>query len=302
MTGTGEVVVTTAPTTSVRPPLRRTVALTGTALVMFASNSILCRLALRHASIDAATFSTIRVLSGAALLLAVAAWRTQPLRPMAGSWTAASLLALYAVPFAFAYTQLSTGTGALILFGSVQVTMLGTALGSGERHRAAQWTGAGLALAGLVTLVFPGLTAPPLTAAVLMAVAGASWGIYSLRGRVRLDPLGQTMGNFVRAVPLVGAMSLVMLSRAHMEPRGILLAVASGALASGLGYAAWYAALRGLTSMHAAVLQLAVPILAAAGGVIFMAETVSVRLALSTVMVLGGIAVSILGGTSRGSR
>jgi drug/metabolite transporter (DMT)-like permease len=266
---------------------------------MFASNSILCRLALRHATIDAATFSTIRVLSGAVMLLAVTARRSRPLRPMAGSWTAAGLLALYAVPFAFAYTRLSTGTGALILFGCVQVTMLGAALGSGERHRGMQWVGAALALAGLFALVFPGLTAPPPSAAVLMAIAGVSWGVYSLRGRVRLDPLGQTMGNFLRAVPLVGVVSLVALRHAHVEPKGILLAVLSGALASGLGYAAWYAALRGLTSMHAAVVQLSVPILAAAGGVLFMAETVSARLAVSTLMVLGGIAVAIVGGAKR---
>jgi drug/metabolite transporter (DMT)-like permease len=230
------------------------------------------------------------------MLLVLTARSRQPVFPMAGSWTAAGLLSLYAVPFAVAYTQLSTGTGALILFGCTQVTMLAAALGSGERPRAVQWVGAGVALAGLVTLVFPGLTAPPPTAALLMAVAGLSWGLYSLRGRVASSPLSLTTGNFVRAVPLVAVASVLALPRAHADASGVILSVASGAIASGLGYVVWYVALRGLTAMHAAVVQLAVPLLAAAGGVLMLSEAVSVRLLLSTVLVLGGIAVAIVGG------
>jgi drug/metabolite transporter (DMT)-like permease len=275
---------------------RRTIVLTATALVAFAANSVLCRIALKQATVDAASFSMIRVLSGAVMLLLITVRSRRPFVPLAGSWTAAGLLALYAVPFAFAYTQLSTGTGALILFGCVQVTMLAAALASGERPGAMQWVGVILALAGLVALVFPGLTAPSPTAALLMAMAGVFWGLYSLRGRATADPLSQTAGNFARAVPLVVVASLLVISRAHVEVRGVVLSVVSGAVTSGLGYVAWYAALRGLSAMRAAVVQLAVPLLAAAGGVVLLSEAVSVRLVLSAILVLGGIAMAILGG------
>jgi drug/metabolite transporter (DMT)-like permease len=270
--------------------------LTATALVAFAANSVLCRIALREDTVDAATFSIIRVLSGAVMLLIATGRGQRQVMPIAGSWTGAVVLTLYAVPFAFAYTELSAGTGALILFGCVQVTMLAAALRSGERPRAAQWVGAVLALAGLVSLVFPGLTAPPPSAAFLMTIAGVAWGVYSLRGRVASNPLSQTTGNFVRAVPLVVVASVLVLPRAHVEARGVALSVASGALASGLGYVAWYAALRGLSSLQGAVVQLVVPLLAAAAGVVLLSETVSLRLVLSTVLVLGGIAMAIVGG------
>jgi drug/metabolite transporter (DMT)-like permease len=276
----------------------RAIPLTAAALVAFAANSVLCRIALREGAVDAASFTTIRIASGAAMLLLLTAPGRRPVAPLSGSWSAAGLLALYAVPFAFAYTRLSVGTGALILFGCVQVTMLGAALRSEDRPRPLQWTGAALAVAGLVTLVLPGLTAPPPDAALLMAAAGVAWGIYSLRGRVTSNPLLQTTGNFVRAVPLVGAASLLTLPAVHVETKGVLLSVLSGALASGLGYVVWYAALRGLTRTYAAVVQLAVPLLAAAGGILFLRETVSLRLLVSAVMVLGGIATAILGGTA----
>jgi drug/metabolite transporter (DMT)-like permease len=274
----------------------RTVALAATALIAFASNSVLCRLALRGAAIDAASFTAIRMLSGAAMLVVVTAHRGMPLQPLAGTWTTAALLALYAVPFALAYTQLTTGTGALILFGTVQVTMLAAAVGSGDRPRAVQWAGAVVALSGLAYLVFPGLTAPPAGPALLMAIAGVAWALYSIRGRVLSNPLAQTTGNFVRSLPLAAATMLVFLPQAHAEPRGVALATASGALASGLGYVAWYAALRGLTAMHAGVVQLAGPVLAAAGGVLLLGEPLSIRLVLSAAMVLGGIAMAIVGG------
>ena len=280
---------------------RRTAALTAVALVAFAANSVLCRLALREPVIDAASFTAIRVLSGAAMLLAVTAPAAQRQTTFAGSWTTAGLLAVYAVPFAFAYMQLSTGTGALILFGSVQVTMLATALFSAERPRAVQWVGALLAMAGLVYLVLPGLTAPPAGAALLMAIAGMSWGLYSLRGRTAANALAHTTGNFVRAAPLVGLVALMLLPHAHVEAEGVILSAASGAITSGLGYVAWYAALRGLSGMHAAVVQLAVPPLAAGGGVLFLSETVSWRLVLSACMVLGGIAIAIVGSAPRTS-
>ena len=270
-----------------------TVAYTTLALVAFAANSVLCRVALRDAVVDAATFSTIRIISGAVTLLLVTVASGTP--GMTGSWTSAGLLAAYAVPFSFAYTGLSAGTGALIMFGTVQVTMLAAALRSGERPHVAQWTGLSLALAGLVVLVFPGLTSPPLTAAVLMAVAGVTWGLYSVRGRGKTNPLADTTGNFVRAVPFVVAVSLVTLPRMHIEAGGVALAVASGAVASGVGYVIWYAALRGLTGMQSAIVQLSVPVLTALGGVIFLTETISIRLVLSAVLVLGGIALTLVG-------
>ena len=205
------------------------------------------------------------------------------------------MLFLYAVPFSFAYTRLSTGTGSLILFGCVQMTMMIAALLSGERPHPLQWLGLTLALAGLVFLVLPGLEAPSFAGATLMAIAGFSWGVYSLRGRNAVNPLEQTTNNFVRTVPLVLAVSLIARSQFHVERRGILLAIASGALASALGYVVWYEALRGLTATRAAAVQLLVPILAALGGVIFLAEAVSTRLLLSAVMVLGGIALTLIG-------
>jgi drug/metabolite transporter (DMT)-like permease len=273
----------------------RTIAYTVTALVAFAANSLLCRMALREGAIDAASFSTIRFLSGAVMLVVIALKTERSIFPLAGSWTAAAILAVYALPFALAYTQLSTGTGALIMFGSVQLTMLVAALGSGERPHAVEWLGLLVTVAGLVNLVLPGLTAPSPTAAALMATAGLCWGLYSLRGRASSNPLRQTIGNFVRAVPLIAGASLLMASSAHVETKGVLLSVASGAIATGLGYVVWYAALSGLSAMRASIVQLAVPLIAAAAGVMLLSETVTVRLLLSTILVLGGIAMALAG-------
>ena len=273
---------------------RLTAPYTALALAAFASNSILCRLALRHATIDAATFSTIRLVSGAATLLVISALTRRRVTQAAGSWRSAGMLFLYAIPFSFAYTRLSAGTGALILFGCVQLTMMIVALSAGERPHVWQWTGIALAFTGLVYLVLPGLEAPSLAGAALMALAGFSWGIYSIRGRRAADALAQTTSNFVRAVPMAIAVSVLALRHFHAERVGIIAAVASGALASGLGYVTWYAALRGLTATRAAVVQLLVPILAALGGVLFLAETISARLVVASVMVLGGIALTLL--------
>jgi drug/metabolite transporter (DMT)-like permease len=270
--------------------------LTAAALVAFAANSILCRVALRDTAIDPASFTIIRFLSGAIALLLVTARTPRGANVHAGSWASAVVLTLYALPFAFAYTQLSAGTGALILFGSVQITMLLAAIGTGERPRPRQWTGVAAALAGLVYLVLPGLTAPPLVSAGLMATAGICWGWYSLRGRGATDPLQQTAANFVRSVPLIAAASLPWMPRAGFSGRGVLLAVASGTLASGLGYVAWYSALRRLTGLQAAVVQLAVPLIAAAGGVLLLSETLTPRLATATGLVLGGIGLAVVSG------
>jgi drug/metabolite transporter (DMT)-like permease len=261
------------------------------ALLAFAANSVLCRLALREASIDPATFSTIRLASGAAMLLLVVSWTRGEIRSgTVRSWASPAMLFLYAVPFSFAYTRLSAGTGALILFGAVQVTMLLSAARSGETLRPTQWLGVLIALAGLSYLVLPGLTAPSPSAAALMGIAGVSWGIYTLRGRGSVNPLAHTTINFVRAVPLAIAVSIVSAPQIHVSPRGVLLAVVSGAATSGLGYTVWYC---GLTATRAAILQLAVPVLAAAGGVVFLAEPVSIRLAVSALLVIGGIALTL---------
>ncbi len=273
----------------------RTVTCTALALVSFAANSLLCRLALARSSIDAASFSALRLTSGAlALLLILAAIRGAPPRPR-GTWISAALLFLYAVPFSFAYVRLDAGTGALLLFGSVQTTMIAAALASGERPHPSQWIGLAAALLGLVYLVLPGLRAPSVSGAALMAAAGASWGIYSLRGRGTADPLPETAGNFLRAAPIGIAVCLLSAGRWHVTPWGAALAAASGALSSGVGYVLWYAALPGLSATRAATVQLPVPVLTAAGGVLFLAESVTLRLVVATILVLGGVGLALRG-------
>lgn len=269
-----------------------TALLTVLALVAFAANSILCRLALRDGAIDAASFSTIRIAGGALALALAVAW-TRPPRDASGSWTSAFLLFLYAVPFSLAYSALTAATGALILFGCVQLTMIAGAFWRGERSRGLEWGGFALALCGLVYLLLPGLSAPAPAGAAMMAIAGVAWGGYSLRGRRSVYPLLDTAGNFIRAVPLAVAVTMISLGGMRVSVRGALLAVASGVLASGFGYVAWYAALRRLSGTRAALVQLSVPVLAAAGGVLLLGEPVSTRLAVSASLVLGGIAVAL---------
>ncbi|HJR06065.1 MAG TPA: DMT family transporter [Pyrinomonadaceae bacterium] len=263
----------------------------------FAANSVLCRLALGRAAIDAASFTTVRLVSGALMLLLVATAFGKKV-PAVRSYKplSALLLFLYAAAFSYAYTNLSAGTGALILFGSVQATMLTSALCSGERPHAFEWAGLLFALGGLVYLVFPGLqSAPPLLSSASMAVAGVSWGFYSLVGRGSADPLADTTVNFLLALPLAFAFNLLARGDAHVSRAGLVLAVLSGALASGVGYVVWYAALRGLTATRAATVQLAVPVLAATGGVVVMSERVTLRLLLAAAVILGGVALALLG-------
>jgi drug/metabolite transporter (DMT)-like permease len=277
----------------------RTLVLTASALACFAANSILCRLALRTAAIDPASFSTVRLVSGAAALAVLARLLRRHGRPRPrGDWMSAGMLFLYAVPFAFAYLSLSAGTGALILFGCVQSTMIVSALRSGERPHHLEWGGLFLATAGLVYLVLPGLDAPAPRGFVLMVAAGIAWGLYSLHGRGATDPLLDTAGNFARAVPLAAAVSAIAVAQLHLSLDGVLLATASGALASGVGYAVWYTALRGLTATRAATVQLCVPVLASIGGVLFLSETVTTRLVVATVLVLGGVALAVWAKTS----
>ena len=271
----------------------RTIAYTLFALIAFAANSVLCRLALGPGIIDAASFSTIRLTSGAITLAVITVFVKKGTFRVAGAWPSATLLFLYAVPFSFAYTSLTAGTGALILFASVQATMMLSAIVAGERPHPWQWLGLVMALGGLVVLVLPGLTAPPLVGAALMAMAGIAWGAYSLRGRGTTDPLGETTSNFIRSVPLVLVVSLVTVPQLKVTAGGILLASSSGAIASALGYVIWYAALARLTATRAAAVQLTVPLLAAAGGIVFLGETVPFRLGVSAFLILGGVGLAL---------
>jgi drug/metabolite transporter (DMT)-like permease len=278
----------------------RTAVLTAGALVAFAGNSLLCRMALGPSTIDAASFSTIRLLAGAFCLGLIAASTRRAGPRLQGSWMSAVVLFLYAIPFSYAYGLLTAGTGALILFGTVQVSMMVIALTHGERPHVRQWLGLLIAIAGLVYLLLPGLTAPSPLGATLMAMSGVAWAIYTIRGRGAVDPLAQNAGNFVRSIPLTLAVSLAAVSVQHVEMNGAILAVVSGAVTSGLGYVVWYAALRGLTAPRAALVQLLVPVIAVAGGMIVLREPLTLRLVLSAVIMIGGIALALTG-TERGA-
>jgi drug/metabolite transporter (DMT)-like permease len=267
--------------------------LTAVAMLAFAANSLLCRLALQQGRIDPASFGAIRLAAGALTLVCVMRGRgparTDRAADTSAGWPSAVMLFAYVALFSFAYVSLPAGTGALILFGAVQLTMLGAGLLSGERFAAGGWLGMALALAGLAILLLPGAAAPSLSGAALMAGAGAAWGGYSLRGRGAPDPLAATGASFVRAAPLAILLVLPFATRVHADAGGAGLAVASGAVTSGLGYVVWYAALRGLTALRAAVVQLSVPLLAAAGGVLLLGEAFTARLALAALAILGGI-------------
>lgn len=274
------------------------VLLTTLAMIAFASNSLLNRLALGQKAIDPTSYTTIRLTSGALMLFLMATRPGQQNKngqaALRGSGLSAALLFLYAITFSFAYLSLSAGTGALILFGTVQVTMLLVALRRGERPQVMEWLGLFLALGGLVYLVFPGLAAPSLLGSALMLLAGIAWGFYSIRGRGSQNPLADTAGNFVYAVPMVTVILLLAFRNIQISTNGILLATLSGALASGVGYVIWYSALRGLSTTRAAIVQLSVPVIAAWGGVVLLAETISTRLILAGLLILGGIALSVL--------
>ena len=267
------------------------------AMLAFAGNSLLCRLALRGGSMDAATFTAVRLLSGAVVLALVVRLRSGGFS-RSGDWPSAGALFVYAAGFSWAYLQLTAATGALLLFGAVQVTMIAWGLWRGERLRALQWLGLLAAGAGLVAMLLPGLAAPPLLGCLLMLCAGVAWGVYSLRGRGQGDATAVTAGNFWRA----SVLGLLVLLPAwfspgaiHAERAGLLLALASGALASGLGYAIWYTALRGLNASGAASIQLTVPALAALGAALFLGEPLSLRLGLASLVILGGVALVIAG-------
>ena len=267
-----------------------TLLLTAAAMIAFAANSVLCRLALGAELIDAASFATVRTISGAIVLGAILLMRASKNygKP---DWRSVTALYLYMVFFSFAYLSLSAGTGALVLFGAVQLTMFSVALKSGEHFSYLSWVGLVMAIAGLVYLVSPGVTAPDPLGAALMAIAGVAWGLYSLVGRSAGDATAATANNFLYAVPLVVLTNIVFLDDIHVSSAGAAYAILSGAVASGLGYVVWYAALRGLSATSAATVQLSVPVIAAIAGVILLSEQVTLRLVLASCATLGGVAL-----------
>lgn len=269
-------------------------------MAFFAANSLLARFALRAAKIDAGSFAAVRIGAGAAALVLLTTFRREGVRSMGrhGSLRSAFALFTYAVAFSYAYVFLNAGTGALILFAAVQMTMLGIAIAGGERPLRWEWTGLAVALGGLVYLLYPGLTAPSPRGVLLMALAGAAWGYYSAAKATRW-PILATAGNFARAVPLAAGVGVVLWAAGgvHASWPGIWLAVASGAITSGLGYAIWYVALGGLRTSHAAIVQLTVPVLTGAAGVILLNERLTWRLVLASGTILGGVALALLART-----
>jgi drug/metabolite transporter (DMT)-like permease len=267
--------------------------LTALAMLAFAANSVFCRMALGEGAIDAASFTAIRLLSGAVTLGIILLYRNRGFKREKINILSASMLFIYAICFSFSYIELSTGAGALILFGTVQLTMILYGLIKGERPGRLAWVGIIAAGGGLVYLLMPSISAPPFFSASLMMVAGLAWGAYSLRGKGVSDPVTTTSWNFIATIPMVLLSALIFHADASVSTKGITLAILSGALASGIGYAIWYSALPGLTPTRAATVQLSVPVIAALGGVMFMAEPVSVRLVVSSIVVLGGVYLTI---------
>lgn len=269
----------------------KTLLLTALAMMAFAANSVLCRMALGHDTIDAATFTLIRLTSGALMLWLIMLANNKMAAMSEGDWFSAGMLFLYAVMFSFAYITLSAGTGALILFGAVQLTMIFAGILAGERPHFSTWFGIALAMGGFIYLVSPGLSAPSPVGATFMSVAGISWGLYSLQGRHSTSATATTMGNFMRAVPFAAMISLLSITNLDLSMEGVMLATLSGAITSGIGYVIWYAALPGLTATHGATVQLSVPVLAALGGIYFLSEFFTLRLFMASSVILLGIGI-----------
>lgn len=276
--------------------LLKTSLLTGLALIAFAANSVLCRLALGTGAIDASSFTVVRLLSGAiALFIILNIKGANKGISSKGSWKASFSLFLYAVTFSYAYLSVDTGTGALILFGAVQITMILLTLISGTRLHISEWFGVMVAFAGFVYLTLPSISTPSVNGFIFMTVSGISWGIYTLIGRASENPLMDTTYNFLKTTPFVILLAAFTLQSMSLSLEGIVFALLSGGITSGVGYTIWYIALRGLSSTQAAVIQLSVPVIAAIGGVIFVSEAVTARLAISVAIVLGGILMVVLG-------
>ncbi len=272
----------------------RLIFLTTIAMTAFAGNSLLCRIALKHTDIDAAGFTAIRLISGAVVLWLLVSIRSTGLSTGKGSWMSALALFIYAAGFSYAYISLPAGSGALLLFGAVQVTMIGYGLWCGERLRKPQLAGFLLAFAGIVGLVSPGVSAPPIGGSILMMMAGIAWGVYSLRGKGAGDPTLVTAGNFIRSVPIVLVLVVLMSGSLNFDYTGVLYAIGSGAVASGMGYAVWYSVLPALAASSAAIVQLSVPVIAAVGGLLFLSEPLTLRFVVASIATLGGIALVIL--------
>lgn len=263
------------------------------AMLAFAGNSLLCRLALKTTSIDAASFTGIRLLSGALILLAITGIVRKKISG-SGDWLSALALFSYAAGFSFAYLKLSAATGALLLFVAVQASMIGYGIYRGERLRSLQLCGLALAFSGLLALLLPGLSAPPISSALMMMLAGIAWGIYSLRGKSANDAIAVTAGNFLRTIPFAILLWCLLFANASLDKAGIIYAIGSGALASGMGYAIWYTVLPALKTSTAATVQLSVPAIAAIGGIVLLDEHASLRLLLASIAILGGIALVVL--------
>lgn len=272
------------------------IILTALTLVAFAANSVLCRVALGGQFIDPVSFTTLRLVSGALALIFISSLvgESGPPHRKKGTWGSGFALFVYAAAFSIAYVSLSTGMGALILFGAVQVTMIGAAIKSGENLGPSQWFGSALAFGGLIYLILPGLSSPDPLGALLMCISGIAWGVYSIRGKGVSKPVVTTAGNFARSVPMTIIASGLAFSSFRLETLGILLALISGIITSGLGYVLWYKVLRSLTTTQASVVQLLVPVLASFGGVFFLAELVSLRLIIASFLILGGVAMATL--------
>lgn len=273
-------------------PILRVMLFTVLAMLAFAGNSLLCRMALKTTTIDAASFTTIRLVAAAVTLWVLLSIFAKS-KSILGNWPSALALFIYAAGFSFAYINLTAATGALLLFGAVQISMIGFGIWKGERFSGLQSVGLLLAIAGLIVLLLPGLAAPPLLNAVLMIAAGVAWGVYSLRGRGVGDPTAVTTGNFIRTIPFTLALSLLMFSQKNLDQAGAYLAIASGAITSGVGYAIWYRALPGLKATQAATVQLSVPVIAAIGGVLLLGESLSLQLGLASIAIIAGIALVI---------
>ncbi len=277
--------------------LLKTSSLTALALIAFAANSVLTKMALGKNTIDASGFTIIRLLSGAIVLLIILrVSKNKNSSFKKGSWFSSSMLFIYAISFSFAYNSLDTGTGALILFGAVQITMITISTINGNRLHFSEWIGVIIAFLGFVYLILPGVTAPSTIGFVLMSVAGVAWGIYTLNGKSSKYPLLDTTYNFIRTIPFLIILLIIVYKNITYTNEGIWLAVISGGITSGIGYTIWYIALGGLTATQAAVVQLLVPVIAAFGGVVFIAEKITLRLSLSSFMILGGILIVVMGG------
>jgi drug/metabolite transporter (DMT)-like permease len=279
-----------------RGVMLKTILLTALALLAFAGNSVLCRLALYDGVIDAASFTSIRLLSGIVFLLFLVAMRSKgKINLKSGSWLSALFLFLYAIAFSYSYISVDTGTGALILFASVQCTMIVYGLLKGQRLLCLEWVGLSAALLGLFVLLMPGASAPSLMGFALMSISGIAWGGYTLAGKGSKTPLLDTTNNFLRTLPFIVLLTILTLQQVQISTQGMMLAIVSGAVTSGLGYAIWYSALARLTVTQAATIQLTVPIIATFGGVLFSNEMITIKLIISSILVLGGVLVVTLG-------